>query len=302
MAAATIDPVAPIRPPTPPPSDPSRPLHTLPPPFTSSNLQLLAQGAEALVYKTTFLSPTTQCVVKYRPPKPYRHPTLDKRLTKARLLAEARVLVKAGREGVSVPTVLGADWEAGWLVLGWIGGGSVRAVLDAWADRVKNRTKTQQEEIQGLDQVEVGDEDMLDLMRRIGICVGHLHSIGIAHGDLTTSNIMLESPSSDPPSTTNGQTPVQPSAPTGSEVPSLAGEVTLIDFGLASHMMAHAVDEEGAVDLYVLERAFAATHPAAEYLFAEVLKSYRGSWKGAKGVLKRLDDVRLRGRKRSMLG
>lgn len=314
--AAAIEPIAPVRAPTPPPSNPARPLHTLPPPFTSSNLQLLAQGAEALVYKTTFLTPNTPCVVKYRPPKPYRHPTLDRRLTKARILAEARVLVRAGREGVSVPRVLGADWEAGWLVLGWVGGGSVRAVLDAWTERVKNRRKEHEactEDQHQIDQeshkTQSGgtdhaqeEEDMLNLMRRIGSCIGRLHSVGIAHGDLTTSNIMLQSPAVDLHSTTNGQSSVPSSTSSSSAVPSLTGEITLIDFGLASHMAPHSADEEGAVDLYVLERAFAATHPAAESLFAEVLKTYGQSWKGAKGVLKRLEDVRLRGRKRSMLG
>jgi TP53 regulating kinase-like protein len=83
---------------------------------------------------------------------------------------------------------------------------------------------------------------------------------------------------------------------------SLEGEITLIDFGLASHSTQNLQDEDRAVDLYVLERAFAATHPAAEPLFKEVLKAYGESFKGAKAVLKRLEDVRLRGRKRSMLG
>ncbi|KAF2643753.1 kinase-like protein [Massarina eburnea CBS 473.64] len=278
MAHSVAEPVptiAPLSPPSPPPTD--RPLHTLPAPFTTSNLQLLAQGAEALVYKTTFLTPNTPCVVKYRPPKPYRHPILDKRLTKARLLAEARVLVRAGREGVSVPRVLGADWEGGWLVLSWVGGGSVRQVLDGWAERVKRGEQKAEQALM--------DGEILDLMRRIGRCVGRLHDIGISHGDLTTSNIMLQSPS-------------QESGPQ----PPLGGEITLIDFGLASHITPNSADEEGAVDLYVLERAFAATHPAAEPLFQEVLKAYSESWKGAKSVMKRLEDVRLRGRKRSMLG
>jgi TP53 regulating kinase and related kinases len=60
------------------------------------------------------------------------------------------------------------------------------------------------------------------------------------------------------------------------------------------------------VDLYVLERAFGSTHPRQEQWFdQEVLQSeegYRGAYKGAATVLKRLEDVRLRGRKRSMIG
>ncbi|KAH3913350.1 non-specific serine/threonine protein kinase [Parastagonospora nodorum] len=173
-------PVPPIEPP--PAPDTSLPLHTPPPPFSAQNLAQITQGAEALVYKSTFLTPHTPCVVKYRPPKPYRHPTLDKRLTKARLLAEARSLVRCRKEG------------------------------DEW---------------------------------------------------------------------------------------SLQGDVYLIDFGLTT---ASIQDEDKAVDLYVLERAFAATHPAAEPLFQEVLRAYGESYGGARGVLKRLEGVRGRGRKRSMLG
>jgi TP53 regulating kinase-like protein len=85
--------------------------------------------------------------------------------------------------------------------------------------------------------------------------------------------------------------------------PDLEGEVVLIDFGLATQSIQ---DEDRAVDLYVLERAFGSTHPRQEGWFdEEVLQSqegYRGSFKNANVVLKRLEDVRLRGRKRSMIG
>jgi len=79
----------------------------------------------------------------------------------------------------------------------------------------------------------------------------------------------------------------------------LEGEIVLIDFGLASQSSA---DEDRAVDLYVLERAFGSTHPRAESLLSEMLTAYGKSFKGANVVLKKLEDVRMRGRKRSMLG
>ncbi|MDI1488576.1 MAG: Protein N-terminal and lysine N-methyltransferase efm7 [Ramalina farinacea] len=75
------------------------------------------------------------------------------------------------------------------------------------------------------------------------------------------------------------------------------GEIVLIDFGLAGQSLQ---DEDKAVDLYVLERAFGSTHPEAENGFQEVLKAYGDSYKGAKVVLKRLEDVRMRGRKRNL--
>ena len=80
---------------------------------------------------------------------------------------------------------------------------------------------------------------------------------------------------------------------------SLEGEIVLIDFGLAAQSVQ---DEDKAVDFYVLERAFGSTHPKAEGLFREVLRAYGESYKGAGVVLKRLEEVRMRGRKRSMLG
>jgi TP53 regulating kinase-like protein len=77
----------------------------------------------------------------------------------------------------------------------------------------------------------------------------------------------------------------------------------LIDFGLA---MQSVQDEDRAVDLYVLERAFGSTHPRQEDWFKdEVLDSqegYKGSFKGSNVVLKRLEEVRMRGRKRTMVG
>ncbi|KAF1849457.1 kinase-like protein [Cucurbitaria berberidis CBS 394.84] len=324
---AEPDPVPPIEPPPAPAT--SRPLHTLPPPFSHKNLEPITQGAEALVYKTTFLTPHIPVVVKYRPPKPYRHPTLDKRLTKTRLLAEARSLVKVKREGINVPGVLGADWEAGWLVLEYVEGRTVRRVLDGWAERIHERD-ARRKETEGEEMGEgQGNEEMLDLMRRVGREVGKLHELGVCHGDLTTSNLMLRQPpqhvtaaaASEQPrlptgkqttsamreAAMSGQGPPEPPSPTPQQAPqsssspseSLQGAIYLIDFGLTTSSIQ---DEDKAVDLYVLERAFSATHPAAEPLFQEVLKAYGESYKGGRGVLKRLEGVRLRGRKRSMLG
>ena len=61
--------------------------------------------------------------------------------------------------------------------------------------------------------------------------------------------------------------------------------------------------EDKAVDLYVLERAFSSTHPVSEPLFASVLRAYeKRMGKEWKAIGRRLEDVRLRGRKRRMVG
>lgn len=240
------------------------------------SLVLIAQGAEAVVYRTTYLLPTIPCALKYRPPKPYRHPTLDARLTRHRVLSEARVLVKCRRQGVRTPALYHVDWDRGWLMMEWIPGVTVKHALTALvASRPPGRICPTQD-----------DGGLRHLMERVGRAVGRLHVAGVVHGDLTTSNLMLGAPDAGEAADGRGR-------------PRLDGDVVLVDFGLAAQSVQ---DEDRAIDLYVLERAFGSTHPTMEPLFAVVLRAYETSFRGARPALARLEDVRLRGRKKSMLG
>ncbi len=175
-----------------------------------------------------------------------------------------------------VPAVYGLDSEAkgGWIAMEWVEGEVVRVALNRWLKSRKAEVKT--------THYFEGQEAVRALMAKVGHAVGRMHSIGVVHGDLTTSNLML-----------------RPREEHGEEKEGLEGEVILIDFGLASQS---SQDEDRAVDLYVLERAFGSTHPGAETLFGEVLKVYGESFKQAGAVLRKLEDVRMRGRKRSMIG
>ncbi|KAI5855935.1 kinase-like domain-containing protein [Tricharina praecox] len=240
--------------------------------MSPSEKTLISQGAEALVYKTTYLTPTLPALLKYRPAKPYRHPTLDARLTKSRCLAESRLLIRARALGIPVPAVYFVDEARGEIIMEWISGASVRSVLDAMLAAPGGTQK--------VDRV----------MVEMGRVVGKLHAADIVHGDLTTSNVMVR---------LRRRTGLLADTCEEEEVVADGGEVVLIDLGLGSMSTA---EEDKAVDLYVLERAFLSTHPKAEGLFKDVLAAYETSYKGAKPVLKRLQDVRMRGRKRSMLG
>ena len=248
-----------------------------------------------------------------------------------------------GREG---------DGRGGWMMMEFIEGRTVRDVLQMRRKKLKQTGELARTTADGMD-----GESVKSLMQKIGRAVGRLHEIGVIHGDLTTSNMMLrpspatqsrlqQSTSMDPSSVkapserfmkSEGVDGVEPAEEHGL---GLEGDIALIDFGLAAQSLQ---DEDKAVDLYVLERAFGSTHPElgeddvvgggeagadggggldagegggdgdrkltadkgeqrSAGGFQEVLKAYGGSYKGAKVVLKRLEDVRQRGRKRSMLG
>lgn len=205
-----------------------------------------------------------------------------------------------------MPAVLGLDVECGgpdgggWMLMEWVGGRTVREVLS----EVEGRRKGGKIGVEG-ERDGRWEEGARGLMGRIGRAVGRLHEVGVVHGDLTTSNLMLR-----PVSTAEGKGEVvNGNSVNGDTVnghratlnleKELKGEIVLIDFGLAGQSIQ---DEDKAVDLYVLERAFGSTHPEAEEGFQEVLRVYGESYKGAKVVLNRLEGVRMRGRKKSMIG
>lgn len=154
----------------------------------------------------------------------------------------------------------------------WIEGDSVRDVLD------------------GMLAEEGGEEKVDTLMVKMGAAVGRLHAADIVHGDLTTSNVMVRRKVRKGVLCAAQEVEVERVEEEG---------VVLIDFGLGSMSTA---EEDKAVDLYVLERAFASTHPKAEKLFKDVLEAYQKSYKKSKPVMRRLQDVRMRGRKRTMIG
>ncbi|XP_003936535.1 EKC/KEOPS complex subunit TP53RK [Saimiri boliviensis] len=128
--------------------------------------------------------------------------------------------------------------------------------------------------IQSTMEAEKTPQSLSNLAKEIGQVLARMHDEDLIHGDLTTSNMLLKPPLEQL-------------------------NIVLIDFGLS---FISALPEDKGVDLYVLEKAFLSTHPNTETVFETFLKSYSTSSKKARPVLKKLDEVRLRGRKRSMVG
>lgn len=224
--------------------------------------QLLKQGAEAKLYISQFYG--KPAIIKERFQKMYRHPDLDKNLTTERLKAEARAIVKCRMAGIHTPALYNVDLPMR------------RITMEHVIDSVT--VKDYMTDLLAMTNASSTADKFLQLGNLIGTTLGKMHAHNIVHGDLTTSNILLRKHQ-------NGcQEPV----------------IILIDFGL-SHLDG-SIEDKG-VDLYVLERAVLSTHPNTETFLNNVYNYYQKEYKkGAPQVMKKLDEVRLRGRKRKMVG
>lgn len=126
--------------------------------------------------------------------------------------------------------------------------------------------------IETLRDDEKEEEKMASLFQLIGRVLARMHDADLIHGDLTTSNMIYDADKH---------------------------ELTLIDFGLS---YVSSLAEDKGVDLYVLERALLSTHPHSDAHFQLLLESYKIESKRGKVVIDKLDEVRMRGRKRTMVG
>ncbi|KAJ7977360.1 EKC/KEOPS complex subunit bud32 [Quillaja saponaria] len=216
------------------------------------SLILIKQGAEARVFESTFVG--RKSIVKERFSKKYRHPTLDSKLTLKRLNAEARCMTKARRLGVLTPVLYAVNPVLHTLTFEFINGPSVKDIFLEYGENG------------------VSKEQLDDIASQIGDAIGKLHDGGLIHGDLTTSNMLLNN-------STN--------------------QLVLIDFGLS---FTSTLPEDKAVDLYVLERALLSMHSSCGNVMDRILAAYRKSSKQWSSTLNKLAQVRQRGRKRTMVG
>ena len=275
---------------------------------TETEGALISQGAEGKVYFSQLLGRNT--VTKERLKKKYRVPALDAKINRTRLLQEARCMCKCEQLGIQIPHIYMVDVTRLCIYMERIDGLTFKAIL-------RNDVATQE----AAGQRRGYSEYHKQLARKVGQAVARMHAADIVHGDLTTSNIMVRD--------------------------SDTTEVVMIDFGLGAMQM---VPEDKAVDLYVLERSFLATHPGSEELVSCIMEAYgalyapsaastaaaaaaaaaaaevaavqpavqtvKGKRKRERSaseeivdwhekclqVLKRLESVRMRGRKRDMFG
>ncbi|HDD46224.1 MAG TPA: Kae1-associated serine/threonine protein kinase [Candidatus Aenigmarchaeota archaeon] len=122
--------------------------------------RILQRGAEAIIKRVNGK------IVKERIKKGYRIEELDKKIRMQRTRIEARMIERARRAGVDVPTIYSTENFS--IVMEYIDGERLRDILNS------------------MDKKEV-----VEICKKIGKIVALLHENKIMHGDITTSNMIL---------------------------------------------------------------------------------------------------------------
>ena len=128
----------------------------------------LHSGAEAQVIAGIWMGHSA--VLKFRHPRTYRHPELERRVVRSRMAAEASILRILHEKGLPVPEVLGTLREGRILILARIQGNPLCEALD-----------------------HAGPVDAADLLEKLGSLLRLLHEHEIVHGDPTTHNVIVGS-------------------------------------------------------------------------------------------------------------
>ncbi|XP_065207718.1 EKC/KEOPS complex subunit TP53RK [Planococcus citri] len=219
---------------------------------------LFKQGAEGRIFKISYLG--KPAILKERFKKKYRNEDLDNHLTKERIRAEAKSILKCKNAGIHTPAVYLVDFEKRRIIMEFI------ERSETVSDYIIKFSKNDSKSI---------NEELTRLSNEIGRTIGKMHVNNIIHGDLTTSNILVK------------------------YLNDTEYHIVLIDFGL-SHIKSS--DEDKAVDLYVLERALTSKHNNVSWFFDNILSCYAKYDKLNEKVVRKLSEVRSRGRKRTMVG
>lgn len=197
-------------------------------------MDIIGIGAEAVLYKDE------NCVQKNRIKKGYRLSPIDERLRKARTKKEAKIMGLLHLKGFNVPCIYESK-DTFSLKIDFIKGKKVRDALNS-----ANISKYSKE---------------------IAQFVASIHDLGIIHGDLTTSNMIINDKDE---------------------------KIYFIDFGLSVNS---TKVEDKAVDLHLFQQAMESKHYRLEKEGMKIfLEEYEKCSKNGKETLDRLKKVEERGR------
>lgn len=237
----------------------------------TENLKILKQGAEAKLYICNYLGRPT--IIKERFKKNYRHPDLDTNITKERMRNEIRAIMRCQCFRIKTPALYLVDFERRRIYMEHFTNSIT--VKDFIINFIKN------EDSETMDKLD-------KLAKTIGHTIKELHEYNIIHGDLTTSNMLLVHKTKIGDNDESKWLNLKDT------------EFVMIDFGLTR---TDSSVEDKAVDLYVLERALLSTHNEFPDLFSNIIYHYMITGNiHIKEILQKLDEVRARGRKRTMEG
>jgi len=178
----------------------------------------LHEGAEAIVKSGFWLG--KPAIKKFRRPRKWRHPELDSRLTKSRLTSEVRSLLKLQQLNFPCPSIFHLELKNGIMFM----------------EKIEGRTLVQ------ILKDELSLETSKEIFHELGKILRKLHLCGTTHGDLTTTNIILNE-----------------------------NKIVLIDYGLSQSTF--EVESYG-LDFHVLYECLQATHPDFPNAMEQIIESY----------------------------
>ncbi len=177
------------------------------------------RGAEATLFLGDWHG--RKVIIKKRAPKKYRNTEIDKVIRRYRTVHEPQLIHEAKKAGVATPTIFLVDVKNTAITMEFVEGKQVKKLLGC-----------------------ITQKERRELCLRIGELIGKLHMSGVIHGDLTTSNMILND----------------------------EGRIFLVDFGLGEKNIEL---EARGVDLHLLKRALQSTHyEFAEECYRNVIKGY----------------------------
>ena len=204
---------------------------------------LFKKGAEASLYLVDWHQ--RRVIIKVRVPKKYRSPVLDEQIRSYRTVHEPQLIHEAKAAGVPTPLIYMVNVLESSITMEYIEGEQVKQLLN-------NISKVKRHGI----------------CVKIGEAIAQLHSHSLIHGDLTTSNMIINQ----------------------------KGKLFFIDFGLGEK---NGELEGQGVDLHLLKRALQSTHYLFwEECFQSVLYGYTSGLgvELAEKVYEKIREIEKRGR------
>ena len=196
------------------------------------------QGAEAVIRKTMYVG--REAISKSRIRKGYRDSRLDLRIRSSRLRNEVSIALRMHEIGIDTPTIYSLRPNSSRIIMQRLKGTSLRDAL-------------------------VSMNEPQRVMHKLGELVAKMHSNMIAHGDLTTSNMIVD----------------------------MSGKIYFIDASMGTYP---AEMEQLAQDLFLLKESLASMHGDQPTLWHHFLDSYRAKMKSADDVLSNLKAIEARRR------